>query len=210
MALKGKAAEAIQTIPEQDRYNYMEVMKALDRKYGSDHKREMYRMELKGRYQKGGETLQEFATAVERLVHFAHANTSTEYMERIKIDAFIDGIRDPETRRGVILSPKTSFAETIVCALTHETAQAMTKPPVRIRSVEIDSNAINERPRYREGGGKLRCWLCNKVGHISRDYRERKRGRSPSPGMRRAGEVQTLARTEGQVTTASLNSNESA
>lgn len=214
VALKGEAAETLQTIPENERRGYGEIIKALERKYGSDHKREIYRMELKGRSQKAGETLQEFASAVERLAHLAHASTSSEFMERIKIDAFIDGIRDTETRRAVILTPKATFAETIACALINETAQTLIKPAInKIRRVEIDTSSNTEQPTYRSStSGKIRCWICDKLGHISRDcYRNKgKRGKSPSPMVRRSSGDQVVANREAQVTTESLNINESA
>ena len=68
MALKGGAAEILQMIPENDRGNYKEIIRTLDRRYGDDHRREVYRLELKRRYQKAKETLQEFASDIERMV----------------------------------------------------------------------------------------------------------------------------------------------
>ena len=52
LALKGVAAEILETIPTSRRNNYSVLMLALQRKFGNEHKRELYRVELKCREQK--------------------------------------------------------------------------------------------------------------------------------------------------------------
>ncbi|XP_067647332.1 golgin subfamily A member 6-like protein 7 [Eurosta solidaginis] len=69
MALKGPAAEILQTIPEGELNCYEALMGALERRYGTEHRRQIYQMELLNRFQRHGETLQEFASDVERLAH---------------------------------------------------------------------------------------------------------------------------------------------
>ena len=44
LALKAAAAGILETIPTSRRYNYNELMLALHRKFGDEHKRELYRM----------------------------------------------------------------------------------------------------------------------------------------------------------------------
>ena len=68
LALKGTAAGILETIPTSYRNNYNELMLALLRRFGVDHKRELYRMELRCRAQKANESLQAFAKEVYRLV----------------------------------------------------------------------------------------------------------------------------------------------
>ncbi|XP_075157143.1 uncharacterized protein LOC142230381 [Haematobia irritans] len=61
LALKGNAADVIQSIPAASRNNYNEVIAALQRKYGGEHKQDVFKMELRGRVQKSNATLQDFA-----------------------------------------------------------------------------------------------------------------------------------------------------
>ena len=129
-----------------------------------------------------------------------------ELMERIKIDTFTDGIQDPETRKAVILAPKATLAETITCALTNETVQDMVIAAVKVRRVEIsDSTGVERLNKPRDG--RIRCWTCEKMGHISRDCWElkRKRMRSPSPMRRRPNEEKDSAPEENQTNTSHLN-----
>lgn len=57
VALKGAVAESLQTVPEVERNNYRAVMAALQRKYGSKHRKQVFRMELKNRSERVGEVL---------------------------------------------------------------------------------------------------------------------------------------------------------
>ncbi|XP_067629425.1 pharyngeal muscle protein 2-like [Eurosta solidaginis] len=106
VALKGPAAEILQTIPEGERNNYEALMAAVERRYGSEHRKQIFQIELQNRYQKANETLQEFASDVERLAHLANADAPVEYTERVKIQSFTNGIRDVETKRATC-KPKT-------------------------------------------------------------------------------------------------------
>ncbi|XP_067648603.1 uncharacterized protein, partial [Eurosta solidaginis] len=50
VALKGPAAEILQSIPEYERNNYETLMSALERRYGSEHRKQIFQIETKNRY----------------------------------------------------------------------------------------------------------------------------------------------------------------
>ncbi|XP_067637322.1 uncharacterized protein [Eurosta solidaginis] len=52
VALKGPAAEILQTIPEGERNNYEALMAAVERRYGSEHRKQIFQIELQNRYKK--------------------------------------------------------------------------------------------------------------------------------------------------------------
>ncbi|XP_067639750.1 uncharacterized protein [Eurosta solidaginis] len=174
VALKGPAAEILQTIPEGERNNYEALMAAVERRYGSEHRKQIFQIELQNRYQKANETLQEFASDVERLAHLANADAPVEYTERVKIQSFINGIRDVETKRATYANPKLTFAETVSHALIQETASLLCKPVFKARRVEV------ERPEWVEtilealkgsqqkNAGVIKCFKCGNPGHIAR------------------------------------------
>ncbi|XP_036347990.1 uncharacterized protein LOC118757381, partial [Rhagoletis pomonella] len=117
VALKGPAAEILQTIPDCERNSYDALMGAVERRYGSEHRRQIYQMELENRCQKANETLQEFASEIERLAHLAIGDASGEHLERVKIQRFINGMRDMYTKRETYANPKP-FSETVSYAQT--------------------------------------------------------------------------------------------
>ncbi|XP_067628486.1 uncharacterized protein [Eurosta solidaginis] len=174
VALKGPAAEILQTIPEGERNNYEALMAAVERRYGSEHRKQIFQIELQNRYQKANETLQEFASDIERLAHLANADAPVEYTERVKIQSFINGIRDVETKRATYANPKPTFAETVSQALIQETASLLCKPVFKARRVEV------ERPEWvdpilealkgsqQKNAGVIKCFKCGNPGHIAR------------------------------------------
>ncbi|XP_067637433.1 uncharacterized abhydrolase domain-containing protein DDB_G0269086-like [Eurosta solidaginis] len=174
VALKGPAAEILQTIPEGERNSYDALMAAVERRYGSEHRKQIFQIELQNRYQKANETLQEFASDVERLAHLANADAPVEYTERVKIQSFINGIRDVETKRATYANPKPTFAETVSQALIQETASLLCKPVFKARRVEVERpewvDAILEvlKGSQKRSEKVIKCFKCGKSGHIAR------------------------------------------
>ncbi|XP_058976719.1 uncharacterized protein LOC131801788 [Musca domestica] len=198
LALKGSAADVIQSIPVASRNNYEDVIAALERKYGGEHERNIYLMELRGRVQRANETLQDFAAEVERLVLMTYPGEDHPLLDRMKIETFVNGIRDPEIKYATYASPKASFSETVSFALAQETARIVVKPQThKIRQLETEGcepkslvNSIEDAMRRVIEETKLvgmtkprvRCYNCDKAGHIARECRaKRKRSRSSSP-----------------------------
>ncbi|XP_049310622.1 uncharacterized protein LOC125778134 [Bactrocera dorsalis] len=176
VSLKGPAAEILQTIPDCERDNYEALMSAIERRYGSEHRKQIYQIELQNRGQKMNESLQEFATEIERLAHLANADAPVDYIERVKIQCFINGIRDVDTKRATYAMPKRTFAETVSHALTQETASLLSKPAPKVQRVEMEQPALMEEilktlktiaaPRVNTTG---RCFNCGKAGHFARN-----------------------------------------
>ena len=73
MALIDVAAEVLVS----RRNNYNDLMMALQLKFGDEHKRELYRMELRCRAQKANESLQPFVMKIERDLCSLHTQEKT-------------------------------------------------------------------------------------------------------------------------------------
>ncbi|GLV36025.1 hypothetical protein CBL_01789 [Carabus blaptoides fortunei] len=56
VSLKGSAAEVLQTVPEIERGDYHALMAAIERRYGSEHRKQIFQMELLNRCQRANET----------------------------------------------------------------------------------------------------------------------------------------------------------
>ncbi|GBN32376.1 hypothetical protein AVEN_251318-1 [Araneus ventricosus] len=72
-SLRGSAAEVLQGIPADKLTDLTTIEKALESRFGDSHLTQFYRTELKTRRQKPGESLQELAADVERLMSLAYA-----------------------------------------------------------------------------------------------------------------------------------------
>ena len=200
LALKGSAAEVIQSIPAASRNNYGEVIAAMQRKYGGEHKQDIFRMELRGRVQKSNDILQDFATEVERLVLLTYPGESHPLVDRMKIETFVNGIRDPEIKCATYASQKATFAEIVSYALVQETARLIARPQIhnvsRMEIVCDESESIFDSMKQLmeemkqlmkemelvSKKSRRKCYNCDKPGHLARECRaRRKRPRSTSP-----------------------------
>ena len=65
--LKGSALSLLGNLPSDTRQDYKELVAALESRFGSTHKQELYRSKFKGRLRRRDESLQELAEDLERL-----------------------------------------------------------------------------------------------------------------------------------------------
>uniref|UniRef100_A0A1A9UWM5 CCHC-type domain-containing protein n=1 Tax=Glossina austeni TaxID=7395 RepID=A0A1A9UWM5_GLOAU len=91
------------------------IMDALERIYGSKHVKEVSHLELSSHCQKLNERSQDYATEIERLAKLAYIGVPDDVLERLKIGAFVKGLRDAELKNAVWTSPKTTFTDTLAC-----------------------------------------------------------------------------------------------
>ena len=73
-SLRGDEANFLQTLSEAQRHNFDSFSRALELRFGEKCTKECSRPQLKSRYKKAGESLQELATDVQRLSHLAFSN----------------------------------------------------------------------------------------------------------------------------------------
>jgi hypothetical protein len=94
--LQGQAAHILHSVPAEA--SYEDIVGALRDRFGDHQPAAAYRSHLKARVQTGGETLQEFAAAVEQLAHRALVGLPADHIQTEAAHAFIDGIRDREVK----------------------------------------------------------------------------------------------------------------
>ncbi len=184
LALRGKASELLQTIPDQR--DYGAIVKAIELRYGDEHMQEVFRVQLKTRQQKPGESLQELEADIERLAHLSYPSATQEILDVIATDAFIDAIRDPELKQAIRISGKRKTSEALVYALSYESAKDASRNKHHVRNLNVDEDDLPQqirrvvkevmderRPRatnqtLNRDGRTLRCWNCNSPGHLRR------------------------------------------
>jgi hypothetical protein len=74
--------------------SYEDIVGALQDRFREHQLAAAYQSHLKARVPTGGETLQEFAAAVEQLAHRALVGLPADHIQTEAAYAFIDGIRD--------------------------------------------------------------------------------------------------------------------
>lgn len=205
LALRGEASEVLKTLPSAAHKNYDLILATLQRRYGEEHKQDLFRIELRNRKQKPGESLQQLAADIERLAHQSYPTYPAEYLEGMMIEVFTGAVRDPDIQKALLLAQKHVYTEAVACAMAHEAAALSTgKTVTKIRRVDVQPAVAEEKDGVHEtlkevlkvmqaiqdgkqssGGkqnskGRPRCFNCGTIGHLSRDCRKR-RQRSPIP-----------------------------
>ncbi|GBM34887.1 hypothetical protein AVEN_220687-1 [Araneus ventricosus] len=190
-SLRGSAAEVLQGIPADKLTDLTTVEKALESRFGDSHLTQFYRTELKTRSQKPGESLQELAADVERLMSLAYAECPLDVRESLAAQYFVDAIRDEDTQHSTRLMDAKDLKSSLAYSMKYEAARTVSKTSRHVRSMETEDHTSRERDDKFEfffnrlekllnssvAGKKntprrnpnVTCWKCNKKGHVQRE-----------------------------------------
>ncbi|GBN02099.1 hypothetical protein AVEN_248308-1 [Araneus ventricosus] len=190
-SLRGSAAEVLQGIPADKLTDLTTIEKALESRFGDSHLTQFYRTELKTRRQKPGESLQELAADVERLMSLAYAECPLDVRESSAAQYFVDAIRDEDTQHSTRLMDAKDLKSSLAYSMKYEAARTVSKTSRHVRSIETEDHMSRERddkfefffnrlekllnssvagkkntPRRKSN---VTCWKCNKKGHVQRE-----------------------------------------
>ncbi|GBO33944.1 hypothetical protein AVEN_37502-1 [Araneus ventricosus] len=190
-SLRGSAAEVLQGIPADKLTDLTIIEKALESRFGDSHLTQFYRTELKTRRQKPGESLQELAADVERLMSLAYAECPLDVRESLAAQYFVDAIRDEDTQHSTRLMDAKDLKSSLAYSMKYEAARTVSKTSRHVRSIETEDHMSRERDDKFEfffnrlekllnssvAGKKntprrnsdVTCWKCNKKGHVQRE-----------------------------------------
>ena len=73
-------------------------MRALEERFAPQSQTELYRVQMRERHQKAGESLPELDQAIRRLANLAYSTAPTEIRENLSKDQFVDALQDSEMR----------------------------------------------------------------------------------------------------------------
>jgi hypothetical protein len=93
-ALKGGAADVLPVIPTNTTYE--NTFQALEDRFSDQHFAVAYRYQVRTRIQKAGESLQDFATALELLAHRAYPTLPEDHIGREAGNTFAYRVHDPD------------------------------------------------------------------------------------------------------------------
>ncbi|KAJ8962916.1 hypothetical protein NQ318_001327 [Aromia moschata] len=168
LALRGDATDILQTLSPEEQDDYHQLVKHLEMRYGQSHLEHVYHSQLKNRYQKSNESLQEFEADIARLVRLAYSSTPENVMERLAVQAFLDGLRDTETRQALTLARPSKLVDALARALEFEAAKQSCRGQAKVRRMEegVEEGTCNEAEIRRVVEGilekrQIRCWNCD-------------------------------------------------
>ena len=130
--LHSKAADMQNTVPSEAIYE--DIVESLRDRFDDHQLAAAYRSQLKVRVQAGGETLQEFAAAIEQLAHRALVGLPVAFVQMEAAHSFIDSIWDWEVKQHLLMGGDRTLNEALNQALKLEAAKVAAGSPARLRS----------------------------------------------------------------------------
>ncbi|GFX69681.1 retrovirus-related Pol polyprotein from transposon 412 [Trichonephila clavipes] len=100
-SLREEAAEILQTLPDTEQRNLNSLYNALDLRFSQKYSKDYARLQMKTRLQKTGESLQEYASEVERVANLAFSDHPVTVREAISLQYFVDGLKDGEIQKAM-------------------------------------------------------------------------------------------------------------
>ncbi|XP_050507866.1 trichohyalin-like [Diabrotica virgifera virgifera] len=222
VSLRGQAATVLQFLP-QDAPNYTSLVQALETRYGQQHLKQVFQSQLKVRYQKRNESLQEFEADIKRLLHLAYPQAPGDFLEQIGIQAFIDGLHDIEMQQALRLQYHKTLDKALISAQEYEAAKNISRSLPQLKEIRFTENKqvtttdneqlvlsqilsllqnIQQKPRNENRRG----FNCGRMGHLKSNCRSRSQAqkeeykneirRSPSSTSRSLS--QSLTRNDGR------------
>ncbi|KAJ8932010.1 hypothetical protein NQ318_003806 [Aromia moschata] len=116
LALRGDATDILQTLSLEEQEDYHQLVRHLEMRYGQSHPRACLPLAVEEPLSESSESLQEFEADIARLVRLAYSSTPENVMERLAVQAFLDGLRDTETRQALTLARLSKLVDALARA----------------------------------------------------------------------------------------------
>ena len=137
-SLRGKAQGILTDLEPEHRKSYLELSRALNRRFGSENRMELFRVQLKNMSHRRDQSLPELAQAVKHLSRKTYPSAPPDFLEILCRDHFIDALTDSDMRLRIQQGhPKTLDDATKL-------------------AVELDAFNLAEKHRDKKGGSTLR------------------------------------------------------
>ena len=144
--------------------------------------------------QKSGETIHNYAERILSLAEDAYNNQGGDAVERQLIDIFVDGLTNDQLKMKILRDQPDTLQAAVGVATNEQNLRARVQlshqSPSNSNStpMEVDhSRGQRFRPQYHkfkkvnsaQGPRQVKCWHCGRLGHISRDCKEKQEQRPP-------------------------------
>lgn len=152
---------------------YENLVDMLEARYGESHLKPLYRSQFANRRRESNESIQEFASDLERLIRQAYGAIPSDVQNSLLINSFVAGLGNTEMAATVTTAGKTNYWEAVAVALAYETARKSIGPAMKIReaTIEDDTGTSVEAIKARRPRN-ITCYHCTRKGHIRRECPE--------------------------------------
>ena len=141
-SLVGEARALLNDLDQRQRRDYCSLVEALNNRFGSINRAEIYRSKLQSRVLNKNETIPELAQSIKKLTRKAYPSASYDVVDLLALDYFIDSLPDTEIRlRLREVGPKNiNEAERIAVRLEAHRIADKNRGRHNVRSIESSTN----------------------------------------------------------------------
>ncbi|WAQ97386.1 hypothetical protein MAR_030076 [Mya arenaria] len=163
-SMKGPCLSLLNDLSEHQRKDYGSLLEALQSRYGTQNRAEIYRARLQSKTQGRNETISEMALAIRNLTRKAYPSASTQVIELLALEYFIDALPDADIRLRLREVGQKSIgeAEQITVRLEAHKVADRSRGKHSVRSLEP-----NEDPAS-NSFGRLSSQLREVIGQLKR------------------------------------------
>ncbi len=135
--LTDSALSYVNSLSGERTRSYSTLCEAMDERFGDNQMAEMFKSELRSRKRKSGESLQELAQDISRLVQRAYPDMGRQGIDELAVERFREAIPDQEQRMAVFRSRAKTLDQAVKTALETESWQVseQSRTPQRIRGI---------------------------------------------------------------------------
>ncbi|GFT72387.1 uncharacterized protein TNCV_3609301 [Trichonephila clavipes] len=121
-SLRRETAEVLQTLPDTERLNLNSLYNAVDLRFRQKYSEDYARLQMKTKLHKTRESLQEYASEIERLANLAFSDNPATVRETISLQYFMDGLKEGEIQKAVRMADIQDLKSALLYALKLEAA----------------------------------------------------------------------------------------
>lgn len=120
-SLKGHARAILNELSPSERRDYDKLVKALSNRFGTTNRAEMFRARLQSKTRNRDESIPELAQTIRKLTRQAYPNASSNLLDVLALDHFVDALTDPDMRFRIRESRPKNICEAEIIAVRIET-----------------------------------------------------------------------------------------
>lgn len=144
VSLRGEACQIIQFLPYHERRNYVELIKALNKRFDPGHTASLHRVQLRTRSRKDRESIPQLAQSIRSLAAQAYPTADNWLFDSLCCDHFVDALQDDELKMRLISADAQKFDDVVSYALKYEAcnqARKLKHPNKKfVREIDVMSN----------------------------------------------------------------------
>ncbi|KAJ8020963.1 Retroviral-like aspartic protease 1 [Holothuria leucospilota] len=122
-SLKGDALEVLTEMTPRGSMGFTSLVDALERRFGHEHQSPLFRAQLTMRTRQRGESVQQLAQAIRKLVNGAYPFLESKARDDIALEHFRNALDDMELQRAVFMSKPQSLTQAVSIAAEMESFQ---------------------------------------------------------------------------------------